>query len=87
MDIAYLKQCDLSLLEAIYKQPGEVVIPTSGSYRGTYLKRLDNPGANKKINVFTLWAMFDLTPCGLNFYQSFDILFPFFYGPIYFRLG
>ena len=71
MDIAYLKKCDLGLLEALYKQPGEITIPKSGSYKGTYLKRLDNPGANKKINIIALWAMFDLTPFGLNFYPKY----------------
>ena len=71
MDIAYLKKCDVGLLEALYKQPGAVEIPTSGSYRGTYLKRLNNPGAQKKINRITLWAMFDLTPFGLNFYPEY----------------
>jgi len=71
MDIAYLKQCQLSELEALYQQPGESAIPTSGSYKGTYLKRLDNPSANKKINRITLWAMFDLTPFGLNFYPEY----------------
>jgi len=71
MDIGGLKQCDLSDLETLYKQPGEIAIPKSGSYKGVYLKRLDNPGASRKINRITLWAMFDLTPFGLNFYPDY----------------
>ena len=78
MDIAYLKRCDLNRLEALYKQPGEISIPESGSYKGVYLKRLDNPGANKMINRITLWAMFDLMPFGLNFYPEYGDWY-FFY--------
>ena len=70
MDISYLKNCDLARLEELYLQKVDIAIPQSGAYQGTYLKRLDNPGANNSFNVVLQWAMFDLTPFGLNFFSD-----------------
>jgi len=71
MDIGYLKNCSLAQLEELYLQKVEISIPKVGNYRGTYLKRLDNPGANGKFNLITQWALFDLTPFGLNFFSDY----------------
>lgn len=57
-------------LEALYRDSPLLALPQRGTYRGVYLKRLNNPGANGRSYRWFQWAMFDLTPFGLNFHDG-----------------
>lgn len=70
MTLDDLISCDLPSLEALYVAAPDLRLPTSGSFRGTYLRRLQNPGANDRFNHVLQWALFDLMPFGLNFHPG-----------------
>ncbi len=67
----YLKTCDLAQLEELYARDVDITIPTSDSYKGVYLKRLSNPGADNIFNHVSQWAAFDAMSFGLNFYTGY----------------
>ncbi len=67
----YLKTCNMTQLEELYARDGDITIPTSGSYKGVYLKRLSNPGADNLFNRVSQWAAFDAMSFGLNFYPDY----------------
>jgi hypothetical protein len=65
-----LMNASLRELEEIYLNEPVRDKPSGGEYRGTVLKRLNNPGANNRFNILSQWALFDLSPFGINFYHG-----------------
>lgn len=63
---ADLQGLSLDELESIYVEPRPVAVPT-GRYRGTYLARLDTPGARRRRNRLMAFVGFELLPFGVDF--------------------
>ena len=62
-----LQSSDLETLEKLFEQEREVELPPAASYKGSYLKRLQNKGANKPWFSIPQALLFEFTPFGINF--------------------
>lgn len=54
-------------LNSIFAGGGEAMLPRQGSYRGTWLRRIENAGTYKPFNLISQWLMFEITPFGITF--------------------
>lgn len=54
------------------------MLPRQGSYRGTWLRRIENAGTYKPFNLISQWLMFEITPFGITFNSDASGIWYFF---------
>ncbi len=65
-------------LDAIFCAAGSALLPQPGSYKGTWLRRIENAGTYKPFNLVSQWLMFELTPFGITFHSDASGIWYFF---------
>lgn len=65
-----LRHAPLERLESLYREERSIAIPASGSFDGTVLMRLHNPGADFPPTYWFQRLLFEAMPFGLNFFPG-----------------
>jgi hypothetical protein len=77
--IAEFKSYDTVELERLFTSGDASLRLQPGSYRGTWLKRIEHSGSYKPFNLVSQWLLFDVTPFGITFHNNGSGIWYFFH--------
>ena len=77
--IAEFKSYGAQELERLFANADASLRLQPGSYRGTWLKRIEHSGPYKPFNLISQWLLFDVTPFGITFHADGTGIWYFFH--------
>ncbi|AFM11322.1 hypothetical protein [Turneriella parva] len=77
--IAEFKSYETHELENLFSNTDASLRLEPGSYRGTWLKRIEHSGSYKPFNLVSQWLLFEVTPFGITFHADGTGIWYFFH--------